>query len=111
MVETFVKQMMDDINNEEVVDLSLNCLTLIYKNDDKSATLIEKHYQKLLELCLARYKVPRKVRKGQSVGSFITHLKEERSHLVDFIVVLFEYNEKILGDLIEYLNKGDEATQ
>jgi ABC-type molybdate transport system substrate-binding protein len=75
MVETFVKQLMDDTNNEEVVNLSLNCLTLIYKNDNKSAALIEKYYQKLLELSLMRYKMGSQAKQGQSVGSFITHLK------------------------------------
>ena len=48
---------------------------------------------------------------AQSVGSFITFIKEERSHLVDFVVALFGSNNKILGEMIEYLNKGDESTQ
>lgn len=37
---------------------------------------------------------------GQSVGSFITYIKEERCYLVDFVVALFGANDKILGDLI-----------
>lgn len=34
---------------------------------------------------------------GQSVGSFITHLKEERACLVDFVVGLFGGNEGLLA--------------
>lgn len=30
---------------------------------------------------------------------------------MDFITEIFKCNDKILGDLIEYLNKGDESIQ
>ncbi len=53
----------------------------------------------------------KKLKTGQSVGSFITHLKEERNFLIDFITALFNSNDKILSNLIEYLNKGDESTR
>lgn len=101
--------LMDPTSTPEIINLSLNCLSSIYKNHEKSASLIDTHYQKLLELCLVRHKMRKSIKEGKSVGSFITHLKEERSHLTDFIRALFASNQNILADLIEYLNKGDES--
>lgn len=39
-----------------------------------------------------RYKMSNKLKQGQSIGSFITHLKEERSSLMDFIIEIFNRN-------------------
>lgn len=96
MGESFIQQLMDSNNSIEVVNLSLNCLTSIYKNHDKSAVKIDNLHQKLLEFCLLRFKM-KKLKTGQSVGSFITLLKEERNFLIDFITALFRSNDKILG--------------
>lgn len=41
MGESFIQQLMDSNNNLEVVNLSLNCLTSIYKNHDKSAAKMD----------------------------------------------------------------------
>ena len=47
-VETFVMLLMDQNSIPEIVNLSLNCLTCIYKSHEKSAQIIDQHYQKLL---------------------------------------------------------------
>lgn len=107
MVEVFMLLLMNSNSSQEVLDLSLKCMTSIYKNYEPSAELIDRYRSKLVGLCIQRFKASGNFKSGQSVGSYITCLKEERSSLMDFLTALFNSNDSILGDLIENINQGD----
>ena len=82
-------QIMNPENCEEIANLSIKCLSCIYKNDDQAAQQIDQHRRKLIDLCIQRFKVSGKFKTGQSVGSYITCLKEERANLMEFFIALF----------------------
>ena len=65
----------------------------------------------MVDLCLQRFRVGGQFKSGQSIGSYITCLKEERAQMNEFFLAIFSHNESILGDLIENINSGDEKIQ
>lgn len=48
---------------------------------------------------------------GQSIGSYITCIKEERNSLIDFIGAVIPEDTSLLGEFINSLTNGDENVQ
>lgn len=82
MVEIFVQQLLDPDSSPEILSLSLKCLTCIHKAFPPAAELIDSHRRRLVELCVQRFRVNGNFKSGQSVGAYITCLREERSQMV-----------------------------
>lgn len=90
-------QMSKNSNNKNYIKLtkySLSCLSYVYEEDRNAAQIIDQYKDKIIYLCLERYKT--KVNKGySSYGEFASKLNEERAHICQFIKALIKNETKV----------------
>lgn len=116
-------------NFVSLTQLSLACLAHVYEEDKNAAVMIDGYKEKILFLCMQRYKV-RVAKEYSSYGEFLGKIREQRVHLCAFVKALIknvtkvkeeEYKgnsyvnleeaNSILAYLYGYLTQGNQNNQ
>lgn len=80
-------------NYIQLTKYSLACLAYVYEEDGNAAVVIEHYKEKIIYLCLERYKT-RLAKSYASYAEFTSKLGEQRTHLCQFITALIKNHTK-----------------
>ena len=90
-------QMSKNSTNKNYIKLtkySLSCLAYVYEEDQNAAQIIDRYREKIIYMCLERYKT--NFSKGyNSYAEFASKLNEERAHFCQFIKALIKNETKM----------------
>lgn len=85
-----------------MIGFALSSISCIKKNHEPSEQLINNYKEKIIKICLERYKLSKSLKIDK-----IQIVKEERNHFMELVEGFFDDSEEILGFLMDQYTEGD----